>query len=173
MTFTPFADLSSLSTLRLDGGAEISAYHHSAKLVFSIGGAAKLSVVDLSDPSKPTLKEVVDLSGPTNSVAVSSTGLVAVAVEGAGAARYTEGKVAFFKVSGIGADATVTAAGSVAVGVVPDSIAFTPDGSKLVVANEGEPNELYTLDPEGTISVITINGETPASSTADSPTHLS
>jgi len=48
---------------------------------------------------------------------------------------------------------------------VPDSIAFTPDGTKLVVANEGEPNELYTVDPEGTISVITINAETPANST--------
>ncbi|MFW6732495.1 MAG: choice-of-anchor I domain-containing protein, partial [Synechococcus sp.] len=155
-----------LSSIRLnDGGAEISAFHALSKLVFTIGGASKLSVVDLTDPTKPVLKETITLSGPANSVAVSSTGLVAVAVEGNGAERYTKGAVAFFQVSGSGAAATITAAGEVAVGLVPDSIAFTPDSSKLVVANEGEPNELYTVDPEGSISVITINADTPASST--------
>jgi DNA-binding beta-propeller fold protein YncE len=158
-------NFTNLSTLPLAGGAEISAFHAPAKLLFTIGGSNVLSVVDLSNPSKPVLLTSLTLAGVGNSVAVSSSGLVAVAVEGAGTARYTEGKVAFFKVSGVGSAATVTAAGSVAVGIVPDSIAFTPDGTKLVVANEGEPNELYTVDPEGTISVITINAETPANST--------
>jgi len=162
---TPLVNLTNLSTLRLAEGAEISGFHSSSKLVFTIGGKNKLSVVNISDPAAASLKELITLSGPANSVAVSSSGLVAVAVEGADTARYTEGKVFFFKVTGVGSAATVTAAGSVVVGIVPDSIAFTPDGTKLVVANEGEPNELYTVDPEGTISVITINAETPASST--------
>lgn len=161
-----FADLTSLSSLRLStGGAEISAFHAASKLIFTIGGNTSLSAVNFTDPSNPTLKETITLSGNTNSVAVSSTGLVAVAVEGTGSARYTEGKVFFYKVSGVGSSATITAAGSVAVGIVPDSIAFTPDGNKLVVANEGEPNELYTVDPEGTVSVISINNTTPADST--------
>ncbi|NDG73957.1 MAG: hypothetical protein EBX49_01150, partial [Synechococcaceae bacterium WB8_1B_136] len=166
MTSSNFVDLANLGVLRLaDGGAEISAYHQTGKLVFVIGGTNKASVVDLSDPAKPALKQLLELSGPANSVAVSSSGLVAIAVEGNGAERYTKGAVAFFKVSGSGAAAVITAAGEVAVGVVPDSLAFTPDGTKLVVANEGEPNELYTVDPEGTISVVSINAETPASST--------
>ena len=166
MTGSYLGNITSLSTLSLTG-AEISAFHPGAKLLFTIGGNSTLSVVDLSYPNKPiqltTLTQT--LAGNGNSVAVSSSGLVAVAVEGAGTARYTEGKVAFFKVTGVGSAATVTAAGSVAVGIVPDSIAFTPDGTKLVVANEGEPNELYTVDPEGSISVISVDGTTPANST--------
>lgn len=158
--------LTTLGTLRLsDGGSEISAFHAAGKLVLTIGGANKLSVIDLSNPSTPSLLRTIDLSGPANSVAVNSAGLVAVAVEGNGTERYTKGSVAFFKVTGSGSTATITAAGEVAVGVVPDSIAFSPDGTKLVVANEGEPNELYTVDPEGTISVITINADIPANST--------
>ncbi|MCX5938821.1 MAG: esterase-like activity of phytase family protein [Cyanobium sp. LacPavin_0920_WC12_MAG_62_9] len=164
MTSTPLGKFSSLSTLTLTGGAEISAFHPAAKLLLTIGGSDILSVVDLSDPTKPALLTSLTLAGVVNSVAVSSTGLVAVAVEGASTSRYTDGKVAFFKVAGVGSAATVTAAGSVAVGIVPDSIAFTPDGTKLVVANEGEPNELYTVDPEGSVSVISIDGITPANS---------
>ncbi|NBQ92006.1 MAG: hypothetical protein EBT96_11585 [Betaproteobacteria bacterium] len=164
MTSSNFVDLPSLGKLNLAGGAEISAYHKNSKLVFVVGGSNKFSVVDLSNPALPVLKEELALSGTANSVAVSSTGLVAIAVEGVGEERYTKGNVAFFKVSGSGSSAVITAAGEVAVGVVPDSLAFSPDGTKLVVVNEGEPNELYTVDPEGTISVISINGETPASS---------
>ncbi|WP_341899298.1 esterase-like activity of phytase family protein, partial [Synechococcus sp. UW140] len=149
------------------GGAEISAFHAASKLIFTIGGNTSLSAINFNDPVNPILKETITLSGNTNSVAVSSTGLVAVAVEGTGSARYTEGKVFFYTVSGVGSNATITAAGSVDVGIVPDSIAFTPDGNKLVVANEGEPNELYTVDPEGTVSVISINNTTPADSTVE------
>ncbi|MCX5946372.1 MAG: esterase-like activity of phytase family protein, partial [Cyanobacteria bacterium] len=165
MSSSPLGNFTSLSTLSLAGGAEISAFHAAAKLLFTIGGSNTLSVVDLSNPSLPVLLKSLTLAGIGNSVAVSSSGLVAVAVEGAGAARYTEGKVAFFQVAGVASGATVTAAGSVAVGIVPDSLAFSPDGSKLVVVNEGEPNELYTLDPEGSISVISVNAATPANST--------
>ena len=161
---SPFGKFNSVSTLSLAGGAEISAYHLASNVLLTIGGSDKLSVVDLSNPSKPVLLTSLTLAGIGNSVAVSSTGLVAVAVEGAGTARYTEGKVFFYKVSGVGSAATVTTAGSVAVGIVPDSVAFSPDGSKLLVANEGEPNELYTLDPEGSVSVISIDAATPANS---------
>ena len=158
--------LSSTGILRLsDGGAEISAFHAPSKLLLTIGGSSKLSVVDLSDPSVPALKETLGLDGVANSVAVSSTGLVAVALEGTGSARYSSGKVSFFKVDGVGSAATVSGLGSVSVGSVPDSIAFTPDGTRLVVACEGEPNELYTVDPEGTIAVVAIDATNPGAST--------
>jgi DNA-binding beta-propeller fold protein YncE len=48
---------------------------------------------------------------------------------------------------------------SVSVGAVPDMVTFTPDGSRILVANEGEPNSYNradSVDPEGSISIITV-----------------
>ncbi|MCB1124827.1 MAG: bifunctional metallophosphatase/5'-nucleotidase, partial [Verrucomicrobiae bacterium] len=45
---------------------------------------------------------------------------------------------------------------SVEVGFLPDMLVFTPDGSKLLVANEGEPRNNYSLDPEGSVSIINM-----------------
>lgn len=44
----------------------------------------------------------------------------------------------------------------VKVGAMPDMVVFTPDGTRLLSANEGEPSDDYTKDPEGTISIIDL-----------------
>lgn len=52
-------------------------------------------------------------------------------------------------------------------GFQPDMVTFTPDGSKILVANEGEPRNGYgegITDPAGSVTIIWLNAEDPASS---------
>ncbi|WP_249399718.1 choice-of-anchor I family protein [Corynebacterium qintianiae] len=46
-------------------------------------------------------------------------------------------------------------------------VTITTDGKYALVANEGEPAEDYTVDPEGSVSVIALGGELKASAQAD------
>ena len=60
------------------------------------------------------------------------------------------GKVVFFDTDG-------GFLNQVTVGALPDMLIFTPDGSNVLVANEGEPNDEYDNDPEGSVSVIDVS----------------
>jgi hypothetical protein len=44
--------------------------------------------------------------------------------------------------------------GFVQAGVLPDMITALPDVSGFIVANEGEPNADYSVDPNGSVSVV-------------------
>ncbi|MBF2026416.1 MAG: choice-of-anchor I family protein [Oscillatoriales cyanobacterium C42_A2020_001] len=133
-------------------GAEISAYDPATQQLFVISGGTLLEVLDLSNPSNPTLLKTLDVSaygGGANSVAISN-GLVAVAVQAAPATN--PGSVVFF-------DANSTFLGQVTVGALPDMLTFTPDGKKILVANEGEPSsygQLNSIDPVGSVSIIDL-----------------
>ena len=49
------------------------------------------------------------------------------------------------------------------VGYLPDSIAWSPDGKTIVVANGGEPNDYYgksnEVDPKGSISILNLGND--------------
>jgi hypothetical protein len=65
--------------------------------------------------------------------------------------HHAPGSVAFYNTDGL----LLT---SVTVGFLPDMLTFTPDGKRLLVANEGEPDGYRPgdADPEGSVSVISI-----------------
>ena len=131
-----------------DGSAaEIPAYDAATQRLFVTNAAAgTLDVLDLSEPATPTLIQQLALGGGgPNSVAVSN-GRVAVAVE---AATPTDaGTVQFFSA------ATLAPTGSALVGALPDQLTFTPDGARVLVANEGEASG--GVDPLGSVSIIDV-----------------
>lgn len=148
------------------GAAEITAYDAASKRLFVVNGAnGTVDVLDLATPSAPKRVGTISVSSmgaAVNSVAVHD-GLVALAIEAS--PKTSAGTVAFYNA------ADLKFVNSVKVGALPDMLVFTPDGSKVLVANEGEPNS-YGLpdssDPEGSISIITVNrGGTPSVATAD------
>lgn len=134
------------------GAAEITAYDAASKRLFIVNAAdAVIDVIDLKDPTKPTKIGMINASGfgaGINSVAVRD-GIVAAAVEAT--VKQDNGLVVFYKASDL------TKISQVTVGALPDMLTFSPDGKTVLVANEGEPNAAYTVDPEGSISVINVS----------------
>lgn len=132
---------------------EISAYDPASKRLFSINlNLRQLDVLDLSAPETPVLTQTVPLGGKPNSVAVHR-GVVAVALEGA--QKTDPGSVKFFNTSGM-------LLNHLTVGSLPDMLTFSPNGRWLLVANEGEPNsynQVDSIDPEGSVSVIDMRGD--------------
>jgi hypothetical protein len=134
-----------------DGAAEIVAHDPRSQRLFAVNAsAASVDVLDINDPTNPLLIGTIDatqLGAGANSVAVHK-GLVAVAIEAEN--KQDPGLVAFYDAIDLGL------IGSVEVGALPDMVTFTPNGKYLLVANEGEPNDDYSVDPEGSISIINL-----------------
>jgi 2',3'-cyclic-nucleotide 2'-phosphodiesterase/3'-nucleotidase/5'-nucleotidase len=137
--------------------AEIPAFDPKTQRLFVVNAqSAKIDVIDLSNPRQPVKLFDIDVSsfgngGAANSVAVYN-GIVAIAVENSD--KQANGQVVFYRADGDG----TTAISNVEVGALPDMLTFTPDGQKVLVANEGEPNDDYTIDPEGSVSIIDLSG---------------
>lgn len=144
-----------------EGAAEIVAFDPKTDRVFAINAAeATVDVIDVSDPTTPTLFDTIDasaLGGGANSVAVHN-GVAAVAIEAD--EKTDNGLVAFYDTT------TLLLLGTKTVGALPDMVTFTPNGSYVLVANEGEPNDDYDVDPVGSISIIDIRGGIPGASVA-------
>ncbi len=147
--------------------AEISAYAAQTHEVLVTNAASgRIDILDASDPDRlPKVAELelaTDIADPllgsVNSVAAHGS-LVAAAIErgdGQGNAKQGRGLVAFYDLPSRSLLKTVT------VGALPDMLTFTPDGRRLLVACEGEPNDAYSVDPEGSVALIAIDDGLPA-----------
>lgn len=155
------------------GASEIVAWHKASKTIFVVNASDKtVDILDgsslKSEPLKNPTKDAnirkvgkINLQsfipnvplGAANSVSIHND-LLAVAVEHRN--RQAKGVVMLFKLSPEG--------GAVfndykKVGSLPDMVTFTPDGKKLLTANEGEPSFDYKVDPEGSVSVIAVTSD--------------
>lgn len=135
---------------------EIVVHDAATQRLFTISSLTDVfDIINFSNPAQPSVIQTVDMApyGGITSIAVKN-GIVAVASPNATNPQ-GNGKVVFFDTNGAYLK-------QVEVGVLPDMVTFTPDGTKVMTANEGEPNDAYTVDPEGSISIINISGGIPA-----------
>ncbi|WP_028834893.1 MULTISPECIES: choice-of-anchor I family protein [unclassified Pseudoalteromonas] len=160
-----------------EGTAEIVAYQASKKWIYAINSSGDEAVVNIIPAdtfdtaalvkdnegivTATNLASAITLSlnentpGDANSIAIDANNqLLAVAMAATSVGE--AGQIAFYN---IGGDTPVFIK-NVTVGALPDMVTFSHDGAKVVVANEGEPNGDYSIDPEGTISIIDINNGT-------------
>ncbi|WP_445479121.1 choice-of-anchor I family protein [Lysinibacillus irui] len=151
-----------------DGGAtEIVAYNADNHKYYVINGTTKqIEVVPLQKNTAFTslkaeksinlekaLKEVKPnfSYGDVTSISISTeSDIIVAAVQ---AADYNDNGLAVLL------DYSGSILHVVEAGKQPDMITFTPDGKKILVANEGEPREGYEMaaDPEGSVSIIELS----------------
>ena len=144
------------------GGAEIVAHDPATqRLYFIEASTGRIVVLDISNPYNP-VEAIPAITLPNgflpNSIDVRN-GIVAVAAEDS--IKTNNGRVFFLNTNG-------QVQGFVTVGALPDMLTFNNDGTKVLVANEGEPNNYVlpgNIDPEGSVSIITLNLSNLSSST--------
>jgi len=132
--------------------AEIVAHDPVSQRLFianSVGG--KIDIVNFKNPAAATLITSIPVTatyGNINSIAVNN-GIVAAAIENT--VPEQPGKIVFF-------DTTGAFISQVTAGAMPDMITFDKTGTKVLTANEGQPNNDYTVDPEGSVTIVDISG---------------
>jgi len=153
------ATFAEIGTIDIGGeaAAEISAYDSVTQRLFVVnnegtdGAVNRIDVVDLKDPSKPAFIKSISMApygGAVNSVSVHN-GKLAAAIQSV--TKTENGKVAVLKTTDYSEIKAVT------VGALPDMVTFSPDGKFIMTANEGEPNADYSVDPQGSISIIEVD----------------
>ena len=149
-----------------EGATEIVAFDKTSNRLFtSNANDNSVTIIDINNPVTPTLVGSIDMNpygGGLTSIDVFD-GLVAVG--SVAEVSTANGSVVFF-------DNLGNFIAEVEVGVLPDMVTFTPDGTKVLTANEGEPSDDYFIDPEGSISIIDVSGGA-ASATVNTATFTS
>ncbi len=165
------AQLGFLGGVELVGGGEIVSYDAASGSLLttvSSGNSHQVGIysVNTSGVGAPLGGyRTVDLSTTFGSDGTSTFNLSSVAADplgrGFGVASLiptdrenTVGKIALFN---IGTGALIQ---TLDVGYHPDSVSFTPDGSRLLVANEGEFISTTATQRAGSVSVVNLTGAT-------------
>tara|TARA_R110002110_G_scaffold186258_4_gene393319 strand:- start:284 stop:1834 length:1551 start_codon:yes stop_codon:yes gene_type:complete len=128
--------------------SEIVAHDPDDQRVYVAGGDG----VDVLDAVTGALITTIPLDtgrfDGVNSVAVKN-GKVAIAAAASNVQQ--NGAVLMYDTSNLAAAPT-----EITVGANPDMVTFAQNGTKLLVANEGEPNDDYDVDPVGSVSVVDV-----------------
>ncbi|MEZ9287392.1 choice-of-anchor I family protein [Vibrio lentus] len=138
--------------------AEIVSYDSCTDKLYVVNAQAqKVDVLSMDSDSAPTSEGSIDLQsaaaasgidiGAANSVSTHQ-GLVAVAIENAD--KQQNGIIALYRSDTLELITTYTA------GALPDMVSFSKDGRYIASANEGEPNADYSIDSEGSVTLVDL-----------------
>lgn len=151
-----------------NGGTEIVKYNQKNGYAYSVNGDKEaLDIIDVKHPGKDGAINLVKRiylqdngieAGDLTSVTVHPSGDY-VAVSAPAVDKTKPGHVVFYGSNG-------DYINNVTVGSLPDMVTFSKDSKYLLVANEGEPSDDYTVNPPGSVSVIDVTGG-PANVTAN------
>ncbi|WP_217987190.1 choice-of-anchor I family protein [Brevibacterium casei] len=143
-----------------ESAAEITAVH--GDTVYTVNAqAATVDIIDASDPKNPVKVGEITGTGVANSIAIREDGLGVIALEDKDKTK--PGSLMFFDAR----TASATVLGTVSVGSLPDMVTITPDGAQALVANEGEPADDFSTDPEGSVGIVDLPAEVAAPTEAD------
>jgi hypothetical protein len=172
-----------------EGFSEIVAYHAASQSAFitvdnaavpsafqriSLRGMAGAALAQANTASNLESGTRTSIANDVNDAGFTAGGVQALAISGdllaiavQAVPKTANGVVAFYRLDSQGNASYLR---KVTVGSLPDGLAFSADGRKLVVANEGEidGNEDFVLaadrsnDPLGTISIVNIDNSQPA-----------
>ena len=132
-----------------EDAAEIVSFDPISQLVFATNSSTNsIDAISLAKPESPIFSFSINIKpfGAANSVAVKN-GLVAVAVENQN--PQANGTIVVFNTKG-------EFLNQFTAGAMPDMLTFSPNGKYLLSANEGEPNDTYDIDPEGSVTIIDL-----------------
>jgi DNA-binding beta-propeller fold protein YncE len=160
----PTLSLQPLSTVRNGvaadlfdkSAAEIVKFDPVTQRMFVVNGLTNsIDIFNAANINNPQFIESVDLSayGNPNSVDINpkaKSNEIAVACNASN--KTDRGSVVFLNKEGDFLE-------SIQVGYLPDMLTYDSKGARLLVANEGEPSDDYSIDPEGSVSIITIGGK--------------
>ncbi|MEZ8613129.1 choice-of-anchor I family protein [Vibrio sp. 10N.222.51.C8] len=138
--------------------AEIVSYDSCTDKLYVVNAQAqKVDVLSMNSASEPTSSDSIDLQsaaaasgidiGAANSVSTHQ-GLVAVAIENTD--KQQNGIIALYRSD------TLELITTYAAGALPDMVSFSKDGRYIASANEGEPNADYSIDPEGSVTLVDL-----------------
>lgn len=125
---------------------------HGDRLFVVNAQAGSVDVLDYTDPTAIAKEYSLTSAGVANSVAIRADGLGVIAMEAS--VKTDPGHLVFFDANA--ADAATALLGEVEVGALPDMVTISADGAYAVVANEGEPANDLSTDPEGSIGVVSL-----------------
>ncbi len=143
----------------LTSAAEIVSYDDCSDRLYVVNAQdATVDVLMLSNEGELSKTGTINLNlaatkagvsiAAANSV-VAKHGVVAVAIENAN--KQANGLIGLYRSDDLSLIEVFEA------GALPDMVNMTNNGRYIIVANEGEPNADYSVDPEGSITIVDLN----------------